>query len=66
MEKISKYFVKERDSFYREGKLEGKLESARKFVVFLIQSESYSFEKIASIADVSLDFVHQVHKELNK
>ena len=62
MEKISKYFKEENDYFYNKGrKLEKKI-----FVVKLIEGTDFSPEKIASLADVSVEFVETVCKELKE
>lgn len=49
-----------------EGKIEAKLEASRKFVLNLLELSDYDVETVARLADVSLDFVLEIKKELEK
>ena len=64
MEKISKYFKEENDYFYRKGQ---KIKD-KNFVTSLIESPNFKFtnEDIASLANVSVEFVEQIRKELKE
>ena len=65
MEKVSRFFVEERDPLYKKGKVEGKLEGklegeltkAKSFVQNLLEDGVYTIEKICLIADVTAEFV---------
>jgi predicted transposase YdaD len=76
MEKVSRFFVEERDPLYKKGKLEGKQEGklegklegelakTKKFVQNLLDDGSYTIEKICVLADVSEEFVLKVKAEM--
>jgi predicted transposase/invertase (TIGR01784 family) len=82
MEKVSRFFVEERDPFYKKGKLEGKLEgilegklegklegileSKRIIVMNMLLSGSTDYENIAKIVEVDLSFVLSVKAEFEK
>jgi hypothetical protein len=48
-----------------EGKAEGKEEAATAFVENLLKGSDFAVEKIASLANVSVDFVNRVKNQLN-
>jgi predicted transposase/invertase (TIGR01784 family) len=68
MEKMSRFFVEERDPLFKkgklEGKVEGKVETAKQFVRNLIEDGSYDLAKIARLVGVSLEFVMEVKAEM--
>jgi hypothetical protein len=70
MEKVARFFVKERDPLFREGKiegkLEGKLEEQYQLIRSLLDDGTYSLEKIASLLKVKLDFVKEVKADYDR
>jgi hypothetical protein len=66
MEKVARFFVEERDPFYKKGKLEGKLIQQRQFVRNLLESGFTDLAKIASLADVTMAFVLEIKSELEQ
>jgi len=48
-----------------EGREEAKIESATAFVENLLKGSDFSVEKIASLANVSVEFVSKVKSQLN-
>lgn len=69
MDKISEFFVEERDPLYRKGERKGKRkgldEKARQVVLNLLRDSDFPPEKIAAIAGVPLSFVLEVQKARN-
>jgi hypothetical protein len=49
-----------------EGREEAKLESATVFVENLLKGSDFTAEKIASLANVSVEFVNEVKSKLNR
>ena len=68
MENISYYINVEEDVFYRKGEAVGEAigeaKKSRKIVQSLLLESNFSVEKIAHLADVSIDFVLEIKKEL--
>ena len=60
MDSIAEYIKEERDVLY----LRGQEREQTKFVSYLLQEGNKTFEQIADIAGVAVDFVKSVHRQL--
>ena len=68
MDSVSKYIDEKTDVLYIKGKNEGKLEGFFEkdtiFVTNLLKSTKMSYEEISNVACVSLEFVHEIARQL--
>jgi hypothetical protein len=60
MDSIAEYIKEERDVLY----LRGQEREQTKFVSYLLEEGNKTFEQIADIAGVAVDFVKSVHRQL--
>lgn len=68
MDSIAEYIKEERDVLYLRGLDKGheqaRQEEKTRFITFLIQEGSRTFDQIANIAGATVDFVKSVHRQL--
>ncbi len=54
------------DYLYQEGMTKGREEEKRVLIVKMLKDKTLSIEKIAEFAEVTVDYVKQIEKELKK
>ena len=59
------YDIKQ-DAFYVEGVQEGSHEKERRVVLRMLRDKTLTVEKIAELAEVPVDYVHQLQQEMDK
>jgi hypothetical protein len=65
MDSIADYIKEERDVLYLRGQEKARQEEKTRFVTFLIQEGSRTFDQIADIAGANVDFVKSVQRQLS-
>ena len=66
MENITQYFVPERDPWYNKGVALGQEKKNRDFTARLLLKTDHSDDLIAILADVSVEYVEAIKKEVSQ
>ncbi len=64
MDSIAEFIKEERDVLYLRGQEKARQEEKTRFITFLIQEGSRTFDQIADIAGATVDFVKSVQRQL--
>jgi hypothetical protein len=64
MDSIAEFIKEERDVLYLRGQEKARQEEKTRFITFLIQEGSRTFDQIADIAGAKVDFVKSVQRQL--
>ena len=64
MDSIAEFIKEERDVLYLRGQEKARQEEKTRFITFLIQEGSRTFDQIAGIAGATVDFVKSVQRQL--